>query len=89
MIESLVLGLTKKYGIVISGRSLEHVYSDDELTQRFFLYSVNCAAAVVCRATKMQKVRGRPLPMRALYSGADAQLSHVHVALREKDRMYI
>ncbi|CEL98109.1 unnamed protein product [Vitrella brassicaformis CCMP3155] len=44
-----------KYAIVISGRSLEQVFRDPEMTEHFFHHTVSCAAAVVCRATKSQK----------------------------------
>eukprot|EP00388_Colpodella_angusta_P014020 GDKJ01035101.1.p1 GENE.GDKJ01035101.1~~GDKJ01035101.1.p1 ORF type:complete len:1436 (+),score=374.33 GDKJ01035101.1:437-4309(+) len=45
------------FAVVISGRSLQHVFDDIELTEHFFVYSCSCVSAVVCRATKMQKAQ--------------------------------
>eukprot|EP00916_Digyalum_oweni_P018239 GHVL01030619.1.p1 GENE.GHVL01030619.1~~GHVL01030619.1.p1 ORF type:complete len:1161 (+),score=178.23 GHVL01030619.1:47-3529(+) len=43
--------------MIVSGRSLDHIFGDKQMTQNFFVYSVNCSTVVVCRATKSQKAR--------------------------------
>ncbi|CCW66689.1 unnamed protein product [Phytomonas sp. Hart1] len=50
-------GETKVITLVLDGKTLEVIFSDDKRLERFFALSCNCHSAICCRMTPLQKAQ--------------------------------